>query len=253
MVVYERGYLRLAEVFFDERVAETPADIVRYQFRPEPVAGCRSFDFHTLVCNLGEEPDTLMGRIHKQTRYEIRRAEKDNLTYEAAARPAPHIVTEFLDFYDQFAQSKHLKLANRSRISAFAAHEALDLSRMRSPEGEILVWHAYIRTSNRARLLHSASLFRAVDKQQAAMISRANRLQHWLDIQRFRSEGLAIYDFGGWYPGETDTEKLRINQFKESFGGELVHQYNADRPVTWKGMAVLRLRGAVEALSGRKS
>src|SRR5262249_14954515 len=61
MVIYEKGYLKVAEIFFDEREAETRADIVRYQFRPEPIRGCRSADFHTLVCNLGEDPDVLMG------------------------------------------------------------------------------------------------------------------------------------------------------------------------------------------------
>jgi hypothetical protein len=253
MVVYEKGYLKVAEVFFDEREADTHADIVRYQFRAEPITGCRSADFHTLVCDLAEDPDALMGRIHKATRYEIRRAEKESLACESAARPGDGWVTEFLDHYDRFAGSKHLKLANRTRIRALASHGALDLSRMRAAGGDILVWHAYIRTADRARLLHSASLFRSADKQEAAAIGRANRLLHWLDIQRFRAEGLAIYDFGGWYPGETDTEKLRINQFKQSFGGELVHQYNADRPVTWKGMAALQLRNAIEAVRRRKS
>jgi hypothetical protein len=69
----------------------------------------------------------------------------------------------------------------------------------------------------------------------AAYFGRANRLHHWSDILRFRDERFAIYDFGGWYPGTHDQALLRVNLFKESFGGELVTQYNCDQGVTWKG------------------
>src|SRR5438046_3621875 len=141
MVVYEKGYRKLAEIFFDEHEAAVPADIVRYQFRPHPVDGCRSSDYHTLLCDLEADPDAMMRRIHKQTRYEIRRAERDNLAYEATSAPAPHVIADFLDFFDRFAESKHLKLANRSRVRALSHHNALDLSRMRGPDDEVLVWH----------------------------------------------------------------------------------------------------------------
>ena len=105
--------------------------------------------------------------------------------------------------------------------------------------------------------MHSASFFRLGDPGEAALVSRANRLHHWADIQRFREEGLAIYDFGGWYTGREDSEKLRVNRFKESFGGQAVHEYSADRANTWKGVAALgarRLRQElVRRLGGRKA
>jgi hypothetical protein len=68
-----------------------------------------------------------------------------------------------------------------------------------------------------------------------AYIGRANRLHHWSDMLRFRGEGFGIYDFGGWYAGTQDETLLRINRFKERFGGELVVQYNCDQAITWKG------------------
>jgi hypothetical protein len=73
----------------------------------------------------------------------------------------------------------------------------------------------------------------------AAYISKANRLHHWLDVLRFRDEGFAIYDFGGWYAGRENEELLRINRFKESFGGVLVPQYNCDQGLSWKGVQAL--------------
>jgi hypothetical protein len=65
---------------------------------------------------------------------------------------------------------------------------------------------------------------------------------------RFRDEGVGIYDFGGWYPGRENEILLRINRFKESFGGELVLRYDCDQARTWKGALGLGLLAATDAI-----
>jgi hypothetical protein len=102
------------------------------------------------------------------------------------------------------------------------------------------------------RLLHSASLFRAVDKETAKMVSRNNRLMHWLDIQRFRAENFATFDFGGWYAGKDDEAMLKINAFKESFGGVAAPQFNTDCAGSWRGAAALSIRSAYRKLRGKE-
>ncbi|MGP8246990.1 MAG: hypothetical protein ACLQVN_21035 [Bryobacteraceae bacterium] len=257
MIRYRKARLRVAEFFFDERETAAEADIVRYQFRPAPIAGCRSHDFHSLCLDLGRDTDALLGGMHRETRYEIRRASREGLGHEFAARPEAGWMAAFYDFYDRFADSRQLLRVNRTRVEALARHGMLWLSRASAGDGRVLVWHAYLRSGARACLMHSASFYRLGDKGGAALVSRANRFHHWADIQRFREEGLAIYDFGGWYAGHEDTGKLRVNRFKESFGGEAVHEYSADRADTWKGAAALgarRLRQALaQRLGGRKS
>lgn len=250
MVLYRKSHLELAEFYYDECEAATAADIVRYRFRSEPVSGCESTDFHTLVCDLSRDPDALLGKMHKATRYEIRRASQDNLKHEATSRPDSVWLEQFIQTFDEFAASKGLSPANRERLAGLQRHDSLDLSRMVGEDGRVLVWHAHIRTAQRIRLLHSASLFRGAGKAEAAVIGRANRLLHWLDMERCRAEGVKVYDFGGWYAGDADEEKLRINQFKGGFGGELAHQYNANRPNTWKGAAALRMMSAIASLRG---
>jgi lipid II:glycine glycyltransferase (peptidoglycan interpeptide bridge formation enzyme) len=85
----------------------------------------------------------------------------------------------------------------------------------------------------RARLFYSASHFRkSEDSELRNLIGRANRLLHWEDIRFFKEMGLSCYDFGGWYGGREDVEKLAINQFKESFGGEKQREYTYIVPVT---------------------
>jgi hypothetical protein len=252
MIAYDKAYLRVAEFFFDEAESRTPADIVRYQFRPAPVDGCESSDFHTLCLDLACDADTILSKVHKETRYEIRRAGKENFACEYHSHPGAALAEEFFGFYDRFADIKNVPRVNRPRISAFRRHDALDLSCVRGADGRTLAWHAYLRLRNCARLIHSASHFRVADKLEAATIGRANRRLHWMDILHCKQAGLGVYDFGGWYAGRTDLEKLRINYFKESFGGERVHQYNADRSNSLMGAAALRARVAVRMLDRRK-
>ena len=62
---------------------------------------------------------------------------------------------------------------------------------------------------------------------------------------RFKSAGISTYDFGGWYEGTTDHERLRINKFKEQFGGEIVKNYICEQALTLKGALFLRIRSSL--------
>jgi len=49
-----------------------------------------------------------------------------------------------------------------------------------------------------------------------------------------------MYDFGGWYSGNTDPEMLNINRFKEEFGGKVVKVYKCWYGISLKGKLCLR-------------
>ncbi len=247
MVTYEKSRLRVAEIFFDEAPKGLAADIIRYHHRTAPLPRAQAAELRTLWIDLTADPDAILAGMNADTRHKIRRAGKDGAEYEFQARPGANWTWEFFEFYDRFAAVKGLPPANRTRLAAMREQGVLDLSRMVGDEGEVLVWHAHVRGAERVRLLHSASPFRELDKDAATRVGRANRLHHWADMQRFRSEGLPVYDFGGWYAGSEDQAKLRINDFKRGFGGRVVAQYNADLPGTWKGAAALSLRNAWRA------
>ena len=73
-------------------------------------------------------------------------------------------------------------------------------------------------------------------------MGRANRLLHWGDMLRFRELGVATYDLGGWYTEHRDEALLKINSFKEEFGGSVVHEWDAYRPTSPRGRAYLLTR-----------
>jgi hypothetical protein len=202
----------------------------------------------TILIELSPAPEVLLGALSKSTRYAIRRAgDKDGVRYEVIAT-APAAVDEFAGYYAQFAALKGLPPLYRDYLHALARARALDLSVVRH-EGEILVWHAYHRGRERVRLLHSVSLYRTTENSaRRNLVGRANRYHHWQDMARFRAEGIALYDFGGWYEGARDEEKVRINAFKEEFGGTIVPTFTCQQAVTRRGRLALALHRTAESV-----
>ena len=244
MLVYQKKFLRIAEYWNGEEPKLTGVDLVRCFQRPRPLAGMLCREFYTILLDLNRTPQQLLSSIKRDTRYEIRRAtDQDRMVYDCANGRDEKVFRLFCDYYDDFATQKGQPKMNRAWLSLLASAGALSLSRVNDSTGEIMVWHAYLRSNHRATLLYSASLFRKFDSSALRnKMGRANRFQHWQDIQRFKAEGVSVYDFGGWYEGNRDQERLRINRFKEEFGGEIVKNYICERALTVKAKVFLRVR-----------
>jgi hypothetical protein len=245
MVVLERRLYRTAVVFFDDKPDLRGIDIVRYFHRRAPVGAAFS-ESPTLLIDLTRTPDELLADMRKDTRYEIRRAgEKDRITYQCLNAADGATLLRFYDVYDRFAALKSLAPADRRTLTAYSRSGALDLSTVSSPDGAVLVWHAYVRNEQRARLLHSVSvLSETTDKEARALLGRANRFHHWKDILRFKEAGLREYDFGGWAKDPPSEELRNVVRFKESFGGRVAQEYNFVTGRTLKGRLVLELERA---------
>jgi hypothetical protein len=153
------------------------------------------------------------------------------------------IFEQFCNDGKAFLAQKAQPQINQSWLKLLAEANLLELTYIVDSAEQPLVWHAYHRGSERVTLLYSISFFRThSDKAEQAMIGRANRLLHWSDMIYFKVAGVRTYDFGGWYEGSTDTERLRINKFKEQFGGEVVKNYICEQALTVKGALFLKLR-----------
>jgi hypothetical protein len=70
-----------------------------------------------------------------------------------------------------------------------------------------------------------------------------------MDLLECRKLGIERFDFGGWYNGTTDEKLLRINAFKEQFGGVKTRRYHSMLAASGKGRLYLKLR---ERLKGRR-
>jgi hypothetical protein len=210
----------------------------------QPISGWLAYPRSTRIIELSEPTELLFKACSKNNRYEIERArQSDQVETEFLATPDPHRVAEFCDYYDAFAASKSLPPVRRSQVEAMASAGRLVISAAVGEEGDVLATHAYFFEQQRARLTHSASLFRLqLDSAQRNRIGRSNRLLHWDDIVRFRELGSSAYDMGGWYTGNRNDALLRINSFKKGFGGSVVHEWDAFRGGSIRGRLYLRAR-----------
>jgi len=244
MVSYRKHGMRMAELWLDAPV-ERPAgcDLLMLQQYSRAPQSAFSWPFTTLTCNLLVSEEQLLEGLNRDTKYKLRRAaSKDQVQCVYETQLSEALCEEFRNFYNEFAAAKGLPLLLREQLWARAKGGTLRFSRA-VHEGETVVWHVHAVTPDKASLLHSASQFRQVkDNEARAVIGRANRLLHWRDMLAFKADGLSVYDFGGWYAGDTDQDLLRINQFKEGFGGQRTEQFNCGIALSWRGWIYLKLR-----------
>ena len=250
-ITFLRKGVRYQEIWFDEPVDNMQDIIIGYQ-RAECPSGFYGTPFHTLILDLTLTKEQLHAALNKDVRYELRRAEKDALAFEYLSKPEAYL-EDFCRSYNTFATGKGLETLTPSSLMPVVTAAHLVLTTIRK-DGKALVWHAYRCVGGRARLLHSASMFRGQVPAQRALIGRANRLLHWCDILEFKQCGYRIYDLGGWTPPEqSDEEKARINDFKAGFGGRQVQEYNLTYPISMKGTVWLSLRRLKGRILGRVS
>ncbi|MDQ2775344.1 MAG: hypothetical protein M3Y57_10585 [Acidobacteriota bacterium] len=235
MILYKHRFITAAECWYSAPVERCPADVLHCLQLALPLGHSRTSDFKTIWIDLRKPEEQLLREMNKTTRNEIRRAAQEEFHCESWHEDVHNRVEEFCRFFEEHAVTAKAIAETRRWTKAHASHGSLDLSRAISEDGNVLVWHAYYRDAEHARLKYSVSVSRDTDGAMRAVIGRANRFLHWQDIQRFKADSLTIYDLGGWYAGSDDEKLLRVNKFKDGFGGELLTAFHCTRALTTKG------------------
>jgi hypothetical protein len=241
MIFSNRFSVRILDLYFDEPSNISSVDIIRYNQFSRPVTDAVCTLFSTMVIDVLKTPEELLARMDRDLRYDIRRADRERLSYEYwTGSGSSWMISEFATYYDRHASLKGLVSVSRKRLGILANAGVLHISLVRSESGEILSAAAQLNCGSRLRGLQITSSLRACsDSSRRALIGRAHRYLIWRDILRTREAGLKFFDFGGWYMGTTDHEKLRINQFKRGFGGEIIQEFMCSKAITFKGRVAL--------------
>ena len=232
--------VRYGELWFDEQLEAPTPDILICRQRPAPWPGAHCTAFTTLVIDLTETEDDLLASVGKHARHHIRRAARDEPRFSFLPEPR-HVIEEFSDFYDRFAAASGIVRVSRPWLKEAAAQGCLVLSHAQV-DSKPLVWHAYLVAEERARLLHSASLFRSEEAGGRALIGRLNRWLHWQDIVELKRRGLRLYDLGGLFDDPSSPTEVGINSFKEEFGGQRRTEFDCVVPLSLKGRGYLALQ-----------
>ncbi len=195
--------------------------------------------FLTSLIDLTIDVDSIFNRIKKNVAYEIRRAKnKDLVAIRILDAEKDEDRAVFIKFYDRFAASKGLAPSNKEKLKQLAKENGLlmSVSIVEQNRNNWLSAHAYICDGNRARLLYSGSDISMHDTKDRQLIGRANKNMHWHMIQFFKENNYKEYDFGGLGSQE---EVKNIAEFKLSFGGREVLEYNFLKGISIKGMIAI--------------
>lgn len=180
--------------------------------------GFRREDFHTKTIDLNQTEEALLASFSKSTKYQINRARRENLQFIIE-----NDTDAFIAFYNEFARMKGQQLITNKIY--FQHPECFRITKAVF-EDEILVMHSYLldRTNKLVRIHLGGSHFR--ERNDKSLIGRANRFLLFEDMLYFKKEGFAIFDMGGYGVNTANEEILRINAFKDEFGGVIEHQSN---------------------------
>lgn len=191
------------------------------------VVGYKRVPVYTKIIDLENyNEESLLSSFAKNTSYEIRKAERDGVTFEIETS-----YDVYINFYNSFARGKGLREIGPD-IKNYSSNLIITKAVY---DHEILVIHSNLfdNSTKRASLFHTASLFRSEhDSKKRRLISRANRFLHYNDMLYFLHKDFKTYDFGGYAYKTTDPEAIKINEFKDSFHGRLECE-NSYYPI-WK-------------------
>ena len=244
-----RQVVRTQIAYFKEPGSRHGADILKLFSLPARIPGAINLKCPTILLDLRPSIDALWNGSDPKTRKVIRQAAREGISVTADMSP---------ECWRQFSAA-HANLRTRKRqvpklgsghIQDLLAKHQFQMTVSRAPDGTILSWHGYARYDNKVCLVNTVT---AVDpghtSQQNNIIGRANRLHHWLDMLRFKADGVTSYDFGGVYMGTHDQEQANVARFKGSFGGRSADTFDSIIPLTSKGRAALFLIGLARRMA----
>ncbi len=250
LIDIRRRWMVRREAWFDERWELDGADLLVFYHWSNPPNPSAAMDVHSLEIDLAQDQACLWKGVSPTTRTQINRAFKAGLTFQAWTAPPRKTVDQFFGFRRLFALERGIASADPVWMYDYASQGALILTQACAPDGKPLVWHSYSRVPGWVRLLHSVSLLSSYSAEGRNRVGWANRFLHWMDLLECQRLGLDRYDFGGWYSGDTDQKLLRINFFKEQFGGRRTRRFHSMMPSSPKGKLYLLAR---EKLKGDSS
>lgn len=219
-------------------------DFIKVWFAAKPIADKGVIEYHqslfkrknseefdTLISDITGTPDEIKGKFNKGCRYKVNRAQREDVSVRMldGSDITDEEIDKFLEFFKDFWETKGSELAGidrlRDELKRYRDSDALSFS-IATVKGQDAVYHTHIRDNEKARLLHSASLYRLMSDEESDsrnLIGMANRYMHYADMLHFKEMGLKLYDWGG--AGKAD-DVANITEFKESFGGYAQTSYD---------------------------
>jgi hypothetical protein len=175
----------------------------------------------SLRLDLTKTADELLAKFRKNTRYEVRRGERADISVGPATKQDD--IEDFLNLYVRLAERKGFSADSPDHLRSILNWLITDPSRgtllLARDRGSVAGGAVIVRSGTRAWYVWGAS-----DKRD--QFSAGHTLQ-WHALRWAKSQGCIEYDFGGYTPGATSGPAW----FKEGFGGQMVEFFAVHRYV----------------------
>lgn len=190
----------------------------------------------TFLLDLTQDADALMGALKRTCRQNVRLAEKAGITIRINS---DHAAFEAL--YRDFATAKGYD-ADVADLPAYLAHGRLYTAWL---DDMLLGGLLTVEDERQARWLVSGSRRLEDGQTLGRQIGQANRLLVWRAALDAQARGCAVFDLGGHYEGDDDSDpRAAITRFKLEFGGERTVRYRCVKTYNPVYRLLKRRRGA---------
>lgn len=215
--------LSVYEDWFENKTVKAKNAFLLYQYMDCMVETKNPFFIksqrYTIVNDLDKDLDSIFSSFKSVSRRCINKIGKaENVTYKINS------VTdeEFLIFYNEFAKSKKLNIMEEGTLSKFGAN-VLYISAYLDNELSNIQVYIFDDDKKIARLLHSVSNIHTIDdSKKRNIIGCINRYLYWQGIVFFHEKNYLTMDMGGYGNDENNKAIAGIDNYKQSFSGEVV-------------------------------
>jgi hypothetical protein len=192
----------------------------------------------TLVIDLQRPLRAIYKDLIENARIRIHKAEKlgGRLTLRrySGGPDQDRLVPQFVDLYNDFVRGKPTQADPVSAAIEYSFFPNADLI-MAYLDGQPICGHLNLvdREAGIVRLLDSGNR-RFHDPATARLAGIINVYLHWYELEKYREEGFATYDFGSLGHSEGS---VGVNRFKMQFGGTIIREHNylfAGVPAVWR-------------------
>lgn len=177
---------------------------------------------HTVIIDLKKSEDELLSNMRRQTRYEVRRAEKLKLKVDSRSADSDsfkELLTEFYETQQKTASRQHFippsKRELEAECNAFSKNASLYVAR--TEEGEPVAYGLILKYGKEADYFEAAStdLNRKLPGAYALL---------WQAMKDLKAEGYERFNLWGIAPaGQPNHRYAKVTTFKTGFGGEVVN------------------------------
>ena len=218
-------------LFPSKEVKNSKTSILRYMRFREKQNWTNAIEdiAYTYISDLRVNEDVLLGGFSKTIRYEVKRAQNENILVNFFVKQDlldSNVLLAFEEAYIKFCKesgNKQLvRTYNRKLLKQYIKDECLLITKAEFFNGEI--YHVYFYDDYNACLWFSVSNFRqnGVDRNLAA---RANKYLHFEDMRYLKNMGINFYDWGN-VSTKNNENPNGIDKFKASFNGNYAEVYS---------------------------